>query len=195
MAVLNSQLSTLPQTDRLRKGATTGTRGHAKCSLQCPPSIRPTRTRLHLVRQALEESQVAVTQTAYLGYQEVHRPGCCVPYLQIRVAALIARFRPPCHVRQSGVLTSPLMGAAQACKGPLHQPPGRPRRRICTHRVCRPVSTVIDRPLATARTDCGDRQSLASPRLASAGKRAANPGRLAGNAGQSLELAQLWRGL
>jgi hypothetical protein len=45
-----------------------------------------------LRREALEESQVVVTETAYLGYQEVRRPGC-MPYAQVRMAGLIAVFR------------------------------------------------------------------------------------------------------
>jgi ADP-ribose pyrophosphatase YjhB (NUDIX family) len=45
-----------------------------------------------LRREAMEESQVVVTETAYLGYQEVRRPGC-TPYAQVRMAGLIAMFR------------------------------------------------------------------------------------------------------
>jgi 8-oxo-dGTP diphosphatase len=45
-----------------------------------------------LRREALEESQVVVTETAYLGYQEVRRTGC-VPFAQVRMAGLIAVFR------------------------------------------------------------------------------------------------------
>jgi ADP-ribose pyrophosphatase YjhB (NUDIX family) len=44
-----------------------------------------------LVREALEESQVVVIRTAYLGYQEVHEPGRA-PYAQVRMAGLIGRF-------------------------------------------------------------------------------------------------------
>lgn len=46
-----------------------------------------------LAREALEESQVVVTGTAYLGYQEVHRPGWA-PYAQVRMAGLIGGFGP-----------------------------------------------------------------------------------------------------
>jgi 8-oxo-dGTP pyrophosphatase MutT (NUDIX family) len=38
-----------------------------------------------LVREAFEENQVRVGATAYLGYQEVHRPGRA-PYAQVRMA-------------------------------------------------------------------------------------------------------------
>ena len=44
-----------------------------------------------LKREALEESQVLISQTAYLGYQEVQQPGCA-PYAQVRMAGLIATF-------------------------------------------------------------------------------------------------------
>jgi 8-oxo-dGTP diphosphatase len=40
-----------------------------------------------LVREAFEESQVRVGATAYLGYQEVHRPGRA-PYAQVRMAGV-----------------------------------------------------------------------------------------------------------
>ena len=38
-----------------------------------------------LRREALEESQAIVTQTAYLGYQEVQQPGCA-PHAQVWIA-------------------------------------------------------------------------------------------------------------
>jgi hypothetical protein len=46
-----------------------------------------------LMREAFEESQVVVAEAAYLGYQEVHRPGWA-PCAQVRLAGLIARFEP-----------------------------------------------------------------------------------------------------
>lgn len=46
-----------------------------------------------LVREAAEESQVTVSDSAYLGYQEVHRPGRS-PYAQVRMVGLIASFEP-----------------------------------------------------------------------------------------------------
>jgi 8-oxo-dGTP diphosphatase len=44
-----------------------------------------------LAREATEESQVVVAQIAYLGYQEVLRPGW-TPYAQVRMAGLISGF-------------------------------------------------------------------------------------------------------
>jgi hypothetical protein len=61
-----------------------------------------------LAREALEESQVVVTEMAYLGYQEVHRPGCA-PYAQVRMAGLIARFGPRRPDADSGRLLRRLM--------------------------------------------------------------------------------------
>jgi 8-oxo-dGTP diphosphatase len=44
-----------------------------------------------LVREAFEENQVRVGATAYLGYQEVHRPGRA-RYAQVRMAGVIEEF-------------------------------------------------------------------------------------------------------
>ena len=44
-----------------------------------------------LVREAFEESQVRVGATAYLGYQEVRRPGRA-RYAQVRMAGVIEQF-------------------------------------------------------------------------------------------------------
>jgi 8-oxo-dGTP pyrophosphatase MutT (NUDIX family) len=46
-----------------------------------------------LVREASEENQVRLGATAYLGYQEVRRPGR-VPYAQVRMAGVIEEFAP-----------------------------------------------------------------------------------------------------
>lgn len=46
-----------------------------------------------LAREAFEENQVRIGATAYLGYQEVHRPGRA-PYAQVRMAGVIGRFAP-----------------------------------------------------------------------------------------------------
>jgi hypothetical protein len=61
-----------------------------------------------LAREALEESQVVVSRTAYLGYQEVRSPGQA-PYAQVRMAGLIAGFRPRCPDADSGRLLRRLM--------------------------------------------------------------------------------------
>ncbi len=44
-----------------------------------------------LMREAFEENQVRVGVTAYLGYQEVYRPGRAV-YAQVRMAGVIEEF-------------------------------------------------------------------------------------------------------
>ena len=46
-----------------------------------------------LVREAYEENQVRVGETAYLGYQEVRRPGRA-PYAQVRMTGIIEEFAP-----------------------------------------------------------------------------------------------------
>jgi 8-oxo-dGTP pyrophosphatase MutT (NUDIX family) len=44
-----------------------------------------------MIREAMEENQVAVGAVAYLGYQEVREPGR-EPYAQVRMAGVIDRF-------------------------------------------------------------------------------------------------------
>ena len=44
------------------------------------------------MREAFEENQVRVGATAYLGYQEVHRPGRA-RYAQVRMAGVIEELR------------------------------------------------------------------------------------------------------
>ncbi|RJL23957.1 NUDIX hydrolase [Bailinhaonella thermotolerans] len=46
-----------------------------------------------LKREAMEEAQVRVAQTAYLGYQEVRRAGRA-PYAQVRMVGVISAFGP-----------------------------------------------------------------------------------------------------
>jgi 8-oxo-dGTP diphosphatase len=46
-----------------------------------------------LAREAFEENQIRVGATAYLGYQEVRRPGRA-PYAQVRMAGVIEQFAP-----------------------------------------------------------------------------------------------------
>jgi len=61
-----------------------------------------------LAREAFEESQVVVTEAAYLGYQEVRRRGWA-PYAQVRMAGLITWFGPRCPDADSGRLLRRLM--------------------------------------------------------------------------------------
>lgn len=57
------------------------------------PEARDKDLEATLAREADEENQVRVRlgQTAYLGYQEVHRPGRA-PYAQVRMAGIIDEF-------------------------------------------------------------------------------------------------------
>jgi 8-oxo-dGTP diphosphatase len=61
-----------------------------------------------LVREAAEESQVVVTRTAYLGYQEVRRPGAA-SYAQVRLVGLVGGFGPSCPDSDSGRMLRRLM--------------------------------------------------------------------------------------
>jgi hypothetical protein len=56
----------------------------------------------------MEESQVVVTLPTYLGYQEVHEPGCR-RFAQVRMAGLIGGFGPRCRDSDSGWLLRRLM--------------------------------------------------------------------------------------
>jgi 8-oxo-dGTP pyrophosphatase MutT (NUDIX family) len=72
-----------------------------------------------LVREAFEESQVRVGATAYLGYQEVRRPGR-VSYAQVRMAGVIEEFAPRAPAPDGGRVYRRLMtalGAAPAILG------------------------------------------------------------------------------
>jgi 8-oxo-dGTP diphosphatase len=71
-----------------------------------------------LVREAFEENQVRVGATAYLGYQEVHRPGC-VPYAQVRMAGVIGQFAPRAPDPDGGRVYRRLMTSLAAAPGVL----------------------------------------------------------------------------
>jgi 8-oxo-dGTP pyrophosphatase MutT (NUDIX family) len=57
------------------------------------PEPQDTGLEATLSREAFEEDQVTIGETAYLGYQEVHRPGL-LPYAQVRMAGVIQSFAP-----------------------------------------------------------------------------------------------------
>jgi 8-oxo-dGTP diphosphatase len=71
-----------------------------------------------LVREAFEESQVRVGATAYLGYQEVHRPGRA-PYAQVRMAGVIEEFAPRAPDPDGGRIYRRLMTSLAAAPGVL----------------------------------------------------------------------------
>ena len=66
-----------------------------------------------LVRESFEENQVRVGQTAYLGYQEVHRPGRA-PYAQVRMAGVIDEFAPRAPDPDGGRVYRRLMTSLEA---------------------------------------------------------------------------------
>ncbi len=72
-----------------------------------------------LVGKAFQENQVRVGATAYLGYQEVRRPGR-VPYAQVRMAGVIEEFAPRAPDPDGGRVYRRLMislGAAPSVLG------------------------------------------------------------------------------
>jgi 8-oxo-dGTP diphosphatase len=66
-----------------------------------------------LVREAFEENQVRVGVTAYLGYQEVHRPGRA-PYAQVRMTGVIEEFAPRAPDPDGGRIYRRLMTSLEA---------------------------------------------------------------------------------
>ena len=66
-----------------------------------------------LVREAFEENQVRVGATAYLGYQEVHRPGRA-RYAQVRMAGVIEEFAPRAPDPDGGRVYRRLMTSLEA---------------------------------------------------------------------------------
>jgi 8-oxo-dGTP diphosphatase len=71
-----------------------------------------------LVREAFEENQVRVGATAYLGYQEVHRPGRA-RYAQVRMAGLIEQFEDRAADPDGGRIYRRLMTSLDAAPGVL----------------------------------------------------------------------------
>jgi 8-oxo-dGTP diphosphatase len=71
-----------------------------------------------LVREAFEENQVRVGATAYLGYQEVHRPGRA-PYAQVRMAGVIEEFAQRAPDPDGGRTYRRLMTSLEAAPGVL----------------------------------------------------------------------------
>jgi len=71
-----------------------------------------------LVREAFEENQVRVGATAYLGYQEVQRPGRA-RYAQVRMAGVIEEFAPRAPDPDGGRIYRRLMTALDAAPGVL----------------------------------------------------------------------------
>ena len=71
-----------------------------------------------LVREAFEENQVRVGETAYLGYQEVHRPGRA-PYAQARMAGVMQAFAERAPDPDGGRVYRRLMTSLEAAPGVL----------------------------------------------------------------------------
>jgi 8-oxo-dGTP diphosphatase len=71
-----------------------------------------------LVREAFEENQVRVGVTAYLGYQEVRRPGRA-PYAQVRMAGVIEEFAPRASDPDGGRVYRRLMTSLEEAPGVL----------------------------------------------------------------------------
>ena len=71
-----------------------------------------------LVREAFEENQVRVGETAYLGYQEVHRPGRAT-YAQARMAGVVEAFAERAPDPDGGRVYRRLMTSLEAAPGVL----------------------------------------------------------------------------
>jgi 8-oxo-dGTP diphosphatase len=71
-----------------------------------------------VVREAFEENQVCVGATAYLGYQEVRRPGRS-PYAQVRMTGIIDEFAPRAPDPDGGRVYRRLMTSLEEAPGVL----------------------------------------------------------------------------
>lgn len=71
-----------------------------------------------LRRESYEENQVLVGETAYLGYQEVHRPGRA-PYAQVRMTGIITEFAPRAPDPDGGRVYRRLMTSLAEAPGVL----------------------------------------------------------------------------
>jgi 8-oxo-dGTP diphosphatase len=71
-----------------------------------------------LEREAFEENQMRVGETAYLGYQEVHRAGRPA-YAQVRMAGVIGAFEPRAPDPDRGRVYRRLMTSLEAAPAVL----------------------------------------------------------------------------
>jgi 8-oxo-dGTP pyrophosphatase MutT (NUDIX family) len=106
-----------------------------------------------LAREAFEENQVRVGATAYLGYQEVHRPGRA-PYAQVRMAGVIQEFAPRAPDPDGGRVYRRLMTSLAAAPGVLGWGPPAVAQARAAGRVARQQWAVpVDTPAGPGYMD------------------------------------------
>jgi 8-oxo-dGTP diphosphatase len=106
-----------------------------------------------LVREAFEENQVRVGDTAYLGYQEVRRPGR-VPYAQVRMTGIIEEFAPRAPDPDGGRVYRRLMTSLEAAPDVLGWGEPAVLQAKAAARVARSRwSLPVDRPSAPGYVD------------------------------------------
>jgi 8-oxo-dGTP diphosphatase len=106
-----------------------------------------------LMREAFEENQVRVGVTAYLGYQEVHRPGRA-PYAQVRMTGVIHEFAPRAPDPDGGRVYRRLMTSLEEAPGVLGWGEPAVLQARAAARVARTQWRLpVDSPAATGYAD------------------------------------------
>jgi 8-oxo-dGTP diphosphatase len=104
-----------------------------------------------LVREAFEENQVRVGATAYLGYQEVQRPGRA-RYAQVRMAGVIEEFAAQAPDPDGGRIYRRLMTSLEA-PGVLDWGEPAVAQARAAFRVAREWGLPVDAPAAVGYVD------------------------------------------
>jgi 8-oxo-dGTP pyrophosphatase MutT (NUDIX family) len=106
-----------------------------------------------LVREAFEENQVLLGATAYLGYQEVHRPGR-PRYAQVRMAGIIKEFAPRAPDPDGGRIYRRLMTPLDAAPGVLGWgEPAVAQARAAAHVARQQWGLPVDAPAPSGYAD------------------------------------------
>lgn len=106
-----------------------------------------------LVREAFEENQVRLGATAYLGYQEVHRPGRA-RYAQVRMAGVIEEFAARAPDPDGGRVYRRLMTPLDAAPGVLGWgEPAVAQARAAAHVARQQWGLPVDAPAPSGYAD------------------------------------------
>jgi 8-oxo-dGTP pyrophosphatase MutT (NUDIX family) len=105
-----------------------------------------------LIREAFEENQVRVGKTAYLGFQEVHRPGRA-PYAQVRMTGIIDEFASRAPDPDGGRTYRRFMTSLGAAPEVLGWGEPAVRQAEAAARVAREWGLPVDAPAAAGYVD------------------------------------------
>lgn len=118
------------------------------------PEPRDTGREATLIREAFEENQVRVSAggTAYLGYQEVHRPDRA-PYAQVRMAGIITGFAPRAPDPDGGRVYGRYLTSLDAAPGVLGWGEPAVLQSRAAARIARGWGLPVDSPAAPGYVD------------------------------------------